>query len=54
MPPEITILMASSTVMDNEIKSFFGTNNRNPDVGLGVVGRKTLTVLSSVDRKSVV
>ena len=48
MPPEITILIASSTVMDKEIRSFFGTNSKNPDVGFGVVGRKMLMHSSSV------
>jgi putative hemolysin len=48
MPPEITILMASSTVMLSGIMSLLGTNNRKPEVGLGVVGRKMLTTSSSV------
>ena len=48
MPPEITILMASSTDMESGIKSFFGTNSKNPEVGLGVVGRKMLMHYSSV------
>ena len=48
MPPEITILIASSTDIESETMSFLGTNNRNPDVGFGVVGKKTLMHSSSV------
>ena len=47
MPPEITSLIPSSIVMSRWIRSFLGTNNRNPEVGLGVVGRNTLTSSSS-------
>jgi hypothetical protein len=39
----MTILMPSSTDMSSWISSLFGTNNRKPDVGLGVVGTNTLT-----------
>ena len=48
MPPEITILIASSTVMESGTRSFFGTNSKKPDVGLGVVGMKMLMHSSSV------
>ena len=47
IPPEITIFTASSTFIFIYIKSFFGTNKRNPLVGLGVVGIKTLIKVSS-------
>ena len=47
MPPEITIFTASSTFIFIYIKSFLGTNKRNPLVGLGVVGIKTLIKVSS-------
>ena len=40
IPPEITILTASSTFIFMKIKSFLGKNKRNPLVGLGVVGIK--------------
>ena len=48
MPPETTILMPSSTVMPSARISSRGTNSRNPEVGLGVVGRKTLTTFLAV------
>ena len=34
---------ASSTDISRIIISFLGTNNINPDVGFGVVGKKTVT-----------
>ena len=49
MPPEITSLMPSSTVMSRWTRSLRGTNRRKPEVGFGVVGRKTLTNSSSAD-----
>jgi len=39
----MTILIPSSTVMLKTTTSSRGTNNKKPDVGLGVVGKKTLT-----------
>ena len=47
IPPEMTILMPSSIDMSSGIRSLLGTNSRKPDVGLGVVGRNTLTISSS-------
>ena len=38
--------MPSSMLMSRWTKSRFGTNSRKPEVGLGVVGRKTLTISS--------
>jgi hypothetical protein len=49
IPPEITIFMPSSTVIDRMTSSRRGKNRRYPDVGFGVVGRKTLTTSSSVE-----
>merc|ERR1711991_986445 len=46
IPPEITIFTASSTFIFIYIKPFLGTNKRNPLVGLGVVGIKTLIKVS--------
>ena len=34
---------ASSTDISRSIISFLGTNNMKPDVGFGVVGKKTVT-----------
>ena len=34
--------MASSTLIESEIVSLSGTNNKYPEVGFGVVGRNTL------------
>ena len=36
-------LAASSTDISRRIMSFLGTNNIKPDVGFGVVGKKTVT-----------
>ncbi len=47
-PAEMTSLAASSTVMSSSRTSDSGTNSKNPEVGLGVVGRKTATWRSSV------
>ena len=41
-PAEITSLAASSTDMSRKIISFSGRNNKNPDVGFGVVGKNIL------------
>ena len=48
MPPDITILIPSSTLIFNGMTSPTGTSSRNPEVGLGVVGRNTLTTWSEV------
>ena len=48
MPPEITSLMPSSIDMSRWTRSLRGTNSRKPEVGFGVVGRKTLTSSSPV------
>ena len=42
VPPEMINLSASSTEILRGVTSSLGTNNRNPDVGFGVVGTKTL------------
>ena len=42
-PAEIISLAASSTDISRRIMSFLGTNNIKPDVGFGVVGKKTVT-----------
>ncbi len=44
IPPDTTILTASSTSISRNTTSFFGQNSKNPDVGFGVVGIKTLTM----------
>ena len=41
VPAETINLDACSNVISRKIKSFFGTSNRKPLVGLGVVGTKT-------------
>jgi len=47
MAPRLAIiLMASATDMKKLYMSVAGTRIKNPLVGLGVVGIKTLTVLS--------
>ena len=43
MPPEITNFIPSSIFISNLIRSFLGTNNIKPEVGLGVVGKNTFT-----------
>ena len=43
-PAEIISLAACSTLISSIVTSFFGTNSKNPEVGLGVVGRNTLTL----------
>ena len=47
-PSEIINFMASSKFMFKKITSFFGTKIRNPLVGFGVVGIKTLVKLSLI------
>ena len=45
MPPEITSFIPCSMFISSLIKSFSGTTNKKPEVGLGVVGKKTFTNL---------
>ena len=42
MPAETIVLIASSTLTFNFFNSLVGTISKNPEVGLGVVGIKTL------------
>ena len=44
-PAEIISFAASSTDISRIIISLLGTNNINPDVGFGVVGKKTVSRL---------
>ena len=43
-PADTTSLIASSTDISSSITSSMGNSNRNPEVGFGVVGTKTLTI----------
>ena len=45
IPADTIVLIASSTLTSRYLRSFFGIIKRNPEVGLGVVGIKTLTRL---------
>ena len=47
-PTEIINFMASSKFIFKKIKSFLGTKIKNPLVGFGVVGIKTLVKLSLI------
>ena len=42
MPAETIVLIASSTLTFNFFNSLVGTISKNPEVGFGVVGIKTL------------
>jgi len=46
IPAETTIFTASSTPMSKGIASLRGQNSKNPEVGFGVVGTKTLIKFS--------
>src|SRR5215472_8468450 len=47
-PREMIILRASSTLISSSIMSSWGTINRKPEVGLGVVGTNTLTMCPGI------
>jgi hypothetical protein len=46
-PAEMTSLAASSTFISRMMTSDRGKNSRKPEVGLGVVGRKTVAISAS-------
>ena len=46
MPPETTYLMPSSIDMETSVSSLAGAKIRNQEVGLGMVGTKTLNIFS--------
>ena len=47
MPPDITIFTPCSTDILSKVQSLRGKKSKNPEVGFGVVGIKTLTISSS-------
>jgi hypothetical protein len=51
IPPEMIIFTASSTEILRRITSFSGTRRKNPEVGFGDVGRKT--VIAGSDRPGI-
>ena len=53
IPADMINLNASSTVISKRYTSVSGTNKKNPEVGLGVVGRKIETNLPFPCKKSV-
>ena len=48
IPAETIVLTVSSISVFKYFSCFLGTSKRNPDVGFGVVGTKTLTMLTFV------